>query len=140
MRTGSLVPETEIDNYFNLFEKHIEDTRQIEVKTQGIKGGLYQDGESSKHYIYYSIELSSELQKLHDKLGSFELYKKRIQKNYHPHLTLAFDDLSAQSFEQVYYALESKFSEAPDYIFPIDSIDFYVYTGEKWVEYRSFKL
>ena len=141
LRTGAVVPKENLDIFFEGFERHIFDTvNPFIIETQGIEGGTYLSGEEKKYYYYYKIKLSEKLDKLNKNLLQYDLYKKSNKTQFMPHITMAFDDLTIEEFNNIKKEMYDKIKSAPNYSWTFNNIGFYYFNGYSWKAYKNFKL
>lgn len=135
MRTGAMVPDEKTDEFITGFDRHLEDARMVEVATGGIKTTTYTKPAGKTGYLlYYDIHLTRQLEQLHTYLLEYDTFIKRKQPEFHPHLTLAFDDLTQSACANALNAIQSgAYQPVKHYKWEIDTIALYVKEKDRWV-------
>jgi len=90
--------------------------------------------------VAWRVVPTPELLRLHQRLASFEAYRRRPQPEFTPHLTIAFDDLDADGAD----ALERETRLAPE-LFPeslswcCDNMCLYRLDRERWRCHHAYR-
>lgn len=98
LRTGVVVPETEVEAFSRSFRDHLLDRPAFRVESSEFAHSSYEtatDPAERKHFFGYLIRESRELLALHDHLEKFSLYRKPgPPREYWPHLSIAYNDVT----------------------------------------------
>jgi 2'-5' RNA ligase len=138
LRTGVVVPADEILYFIKEFGEIIKDVSSFNVETDGLKYTNYLSNGKLKNLIIYKIMHNPELCALNLNLLIYEKYKKSNNNNFKPHLTLAFDDLSRDGFNDGCSFLDRE--EILNYKWTCDNISLFQFRENKWVPYHIFKI
>ena len=88
--------------------------------------------------IIYKIRHNPELSALNLNLLIYEKYKKNNNNNFKPHITLAFDDLIDEGFNDGCRFLDGE--GIKDYKWTCDNIGLFYFNENKWIPYHVFKI
>jgi len=141
LRTGALVPVDRVAGFLADFASHLGSWQPFPIKTDGIvfHEDIANSGEN--FFIYYRIVPSEALLALHRHLLGFSPYIKRKQTAFHPHLSLAYEDLSRSGFEAIRKLVDFEKQLFPDrYEWQCDNVSLYHQVNGRWVPFKVFSL
>lgn len=140
LRTGAIVPAAEVDAFIDRFEEHIGAWQSFSIETAGISTEEFVTEERPSFFVYYRIKPNPDLEKLNRHLLQFEPYIKSQKKDFHPHLSLAYNDLSRSGHERIRQLLKTKGHLFPESIsWTCDTVSLYYFKEGKWLPFYSFK-
>jgi 2'-5' RNA ligase len=141
LRTGFLVPGDDIEAFFSDFGSCLKEWSPFPMRAGGIWRTAYDDGQTKRYLIACKVDLDERLRAFHEALISYGKYAKGTQYGYHPHITLAFHDLSPEAFSYCSEWIESRpDSLAASFEWLCDNVCLYSRAGEAWVERRKYHL
>ena len=124
-------------------EKELEGAlRQVASEREPFEARLKDYGAFRPRVIFIDVEKEPAMEKLQKaileqvvKLAEEE--KKRPDHSFHPHMTLAFRDLSKANFHRAWKEFQSK---ELDYSWEVRQFTLLKHNGKHWEEYRHFSL
>jgi 2'-5' RNA ligase len=141
LRTGTLVPETKIPQFIDEFGWTVCNAPSCSMESEPIEKGTYNQNGNLKYFIYYPIKKTSQVLAFHRALYAYEPFRKGEQRDYFPHLTLAFDDLTPDGRDRILdFIRERPETVPPLFRFRIDNVSLYAERGDRWQPYRLFHL
>lgn len=138
LRTGALVPEDKIEHYLSSFQNNIIGINPFYIKSNSCIFDTYIFEGKKNYFIGYSIFPEAELISLHKRLWDFSEYAKPRKKDFNPHISLAYKDLSFEKFEEAKKNWQPSITQPLEGL--IDSISLYHFKNECWTEYIRFYL
>ena len=139
LRTGVNIPEHKRDFFFQDFKKVTDELPAFSVKTQGIDIISYIDNGKTRYLIYYKIEKSREILYTNKKLLSYSLFKKSNKTRFHPHMSLAYNDIDKTGLSRIKSYLKNN-NYRKDFCWLCDNVGFYYEENGKWLPYHIFTL
>jgi 2'-5' RNA ligase len=145
LRTGFLIPNSITDRkaWKTAFMRHLSSISPARIQLKGIVLNSYHDqaSGSQRYFCGLDVERSPELLNFHQELLGFEPYRKRVQTSYHPHLSLAYKDLSSEGFRKISSWLKDH-QELKDEnrSWMADIVSVYHECDEKWLPFEEFSL
>ncbi|MCG8338825.1 MAG: 2'-5' RNA ligase family protein [Proteobacteria bacterium] len=139
LRTGAIVPKQEVDNFIEGFGNHVADWKSFEIETEGIAQEEHLEEGDSSYFFYYRIKQNKTLDNLHKMLRQYEPYIKSRNKQFHPHLSLAYKDVTRSGYERIKELLRSKKEMFPSSLkWTCDNICLYFQKNYTWMPYHVF--
>jgi len=143
LRTGVLVPMESLDTFLNEFSNTVGAVVPFPLTTDGLLFTEYRDGEVLKYLMGYRVRQDPELAKLNERLLGYERWRASNRLRFEPHLTLAFDDPSAEDMTRVRHWVEERPSALPAaFQWSCDNVSLYRRCGDSWslhTEWRAGK-
>lgn len=136
LRTGVLLPENDRAGFFQAFREHARGIAPFRVTIGRLVAELWPDGTqqgAGAPFAGFQIVETAELMAAHEALASFSLYRKGAQYPYHPHLTMAFDDLSVEGLEAIRRAAAGHDTDFEGEGWLCDAAEFQRHVGDSWV-------
>ncbi len=131
LRTGIVCPDDRAETVALDFLAHASRGAPARAWTAGLRCEEYTPGHG---LIALEVRSDGSLEALHSHLLEFDAWAKGPQRSFHPHLTIAFDDLDRAQTQR----LADYFAEPPhrliDFEFTVDSVALYRETPQRWVE------
>lgn len=95
-----------------------------------------------KRVIFWKVESDAKLYELQDSIKNFckrelNLIDELSDRNYHPHMTIAFKDVKEIVFDQVQAVVTA---QSVDLMLQVSSIELLKRIDNKWLIYHSFPL
>jgi 2'-5' RNA ligase len=141
LRTGALVPNRDIGDFIAGFKTTCENIRQAKISTVGIHFKSYEKDGAKRFFIGYHIEKTEQLYDLHLGLISYDVFIKDVQKEFNPHLSLAYHDLEEDSFLKLKnHIISNHDTYGSDYSWTIDAIGLYAKNDGKWKPNHVLRL
>ena len=147
IRTGAIVPIDNIDAFVLAFRKDVDKFNakviyQEPLTISEIDFINYTDEGQQKHLIAYRVRKTEWLVELNKTLDESNEYKKTMYKTFHPHISLAYGDLSTFYFNKLKdHILDNKEHFCKSLSFDINDVSlFYQLDNGYWKEYCSFSL
>ena len=141
LRTGALVPEEDTNRFIEEFGRTVKKTQSCDILSDGIRHGTYPRNGETGYYIFYRIALTDRLSAFHRQLASYLPYKKEGSRDFAPHLTLAFDDLTPKGRDGIMKFIEEHPEQVqPDFCFPIDNVSLYIQEKGTWVPHTVYPV
>ena len=137
LRTGLIVPLDERKNVFDAFVDLTAEFGPFDVETDGLTYGEYAP---EKFLIAYRIKRSEKLSALHDLLLQYTEYRKSDRTDFHPHMTLLFDDLTKINYGDAVTFLSSGAVDLPALKWRIKEFGLYYLSEGKWRAEAVFSL
>ena len=137
LRTGLIVPNGEKQKVFDAFSRLTARFGPIAVQTDGLTFGEYAP---DKYLVAYKIKPNGRLKALHETLLQYVHYRKSDRTDFHPHMTLLFDDISKERYERASTFLNSGEADIPPLAWEIKEYGLYYLAGEKWKPEALFSL
>lgn len=141
LRTGVDVPLNNLVSFVSEFSILLAGIKSFRVRTDKlIKEKMVIDNKNS-FFIGYEIILDNFLYDLNNNLLSYTKFRKSDRTEFHPHLSLAYKDLTVESFSFVCDWIDKH----PDFSPPnlswiMDNVSLYQFNGQQWVPFRVFPL
>jgi len=147
MRTGAVVPVAEVDKYISGFKSTVETFRENydENKTLKISDPDwidYSENGINKHLILYFVERTPWIINLNKTLLQYKDHIKSNKTDFHPHISLAYDDLDDADFEKLKDHINQNsqmFRKNISFTLPDISL-YYQDDDGYWKEYYTVKL
>lgn len=141
LRTGVLVPPEEMDKFIGGFTDLVRDVAAFELRTSGILTGRLGGEYGQAPIVCYQIASSEALASLNAQLNSYQPYRKSNRMAFHPHLSIAYGDLT----EEGLIAIKRFLQEHPvlrqrEIKWICDNVSLYVKEGGQWVEFHRMPL
>jgi 2'-5' RNA ligase len=140
LRTGVRVPERKVPHFIDEFSRLLQGMPPVMLQTAGLHFGRYQVRGEIKYIVAYRIVPSALLLALHHRLLSYGRYQKGPQSPYHPHLTLAFDDLSELAWRQLRGILTARGAALPAFQWCCDNVCLFRYRRGRWIPHKVLGL
>jgi len=137
LRTGIVCPDDRADTVALEFLGHAARGRPARAWTTGLRSEVYAPGHG---LVALGVASDGSLEALHRHLLEFTAWAKGPQTSFHPHLTIAFDDLDAAAAERLTAYLNEPERRPADFGFTVDSVALYRETAERWVEVARVSL
>ncbi len=133
LRTGVRVPPARMDDFLDDFRVLAAEQAAFPVRTDGIASLTYEDGGREKYLVAYRIEPTAPLLHLNRRLLSYRTWRKSDRTDFHPHMTLVFDDLSRKDWLRVTAHIEARpEAYARSFEWTCDHVGLYELRGERW--------
>ncbi|MFW5871049.1 MAG: 2'-5' RNA ligase family protein [Verrucomicrobiota bacterium] len=141
LRTGVLVPPEKMEQFIGEFEALVHDVNPFDLKTSGILAGRLGGEYGNSPIACYEIAPSKALASLNARLNSYQPYRKSNRTAFHPHLSIAYGDLT----EEGLVAIKRFLKEHPilperEISWTCDNVSLYVKDGGQWVEFHRIPL
>ena len=141
LRTGALVPETELESYVKGFRNHLGSSRPFEVETDRFVHQTYDSVGVTKHFFGYTVKESMGLMELHTGLIKYDRYMKRDAPPFWPHLSVAYDDISDEGGRAITERLKGDPGAIPEgFSWGCDSVSLYRKVDGMWNELSTISL
>jgi 2'-5' RNA ligase len=139
LRTGFLYPPRERETLLRELAGILGTWRPFPIRTGDLMWDTYDAG-VTKYFVGYEITKDQALVDLNRRLLSYGRWRKSDRLNFHPHLTMAFDDLSFEGFQQVSRWLRDEPERAPlGFTWICDNVGLYHRVGKLWEPYHVFR-
>lgn len=141
LRTGTLVPHEDAQRYADRLVQHLAQIRSFPVETGALQQATYQSDGDPRHFVGYDIDRSDSLMRLHRQLLEFRQWIKGEQREFQPHLTIAYHDLSAQAASRVKRWIAANPLDVPaGFRWRCDNVALYTRGATSWEPYRIVRL
>lgn len=140
LRTGAIVPEKEINTFLKGFESHLHGWSPFSIELDGIHSDTYRSEGAEKRIVYYKIKPNNELNRLNEKLLKYKPFIKSNPSAFHPHLSLAYDDLSSQGHSRIKRLMADNPNLLPSGTSWIcDTVSLYFKPADCWIPFHEFE-
>ncbi len=139
LRTGVIVPPGCMDGFIEGFGKVVGAWRPFPIRTDGLFHFPYTDGADRKLVFGFRIRLDPPLAGLNRRLLSYTKFRKSRKRAFHPHLTLAFDDLALEGLEAAQAALSTSGMHPQSMSWPLDNVSLYRLEGARWRPFHVYR-
>lgn len=138
MRTGAIVPVDEVASFAAAFVSHVGHQPRFQIETAALEQSCYEANGTTRYFIGYRIVESSELLAFNRHLLDFTRYRKSSATHFHPHLTIAFHDLTADRADRVAGWISNNRNLVPDrFAWTCDNVGLYHKSDGIWQVYRA---
>jgi 2'-5' RNA ligase len=137
LRTGALVPEEQLPYFFREFADCARNVPAFPVSLgRFVASGLPDSGQEGGGKCFAGFEVVSGrgLMAAHRQLSAFELWRKGLQYEYRPHLTMAFDDLDEAGLDCIRAEMAGREDEYEGTMWMAEQVMCCRKRGEAWVE------
>lgn len=129
--------EAEVEMHLNL-ERFFSAVRPLEIKLSGM--GCFNN--PSGKVIFINVKTDPSLMELHKQLAEFlrkelKFTPRESSLVFHPHITLAYRDLTAENFRRAWPLYENKSFEAS---FKVQQVGLYKHDFRQWQLLSTFLL
>ncbi len=131
LRTGIICPDEVAEAVAQDFLTHAALAQPARAWTAGLRHEVYSPGHG---LVAMKVKSDGSLEALHRHLLQFKAWIKGPQNSFHPHLTIAFDDLDEAWTRTLTKHFSSAARKPADFSFTVDSVALYRETPERWVE------
>jgi 2'-5' RNA ligase len=133
LRTGLLVPSGKEQEALEGLRKSICTIKPFTIFSGTLIFTSYSDDKGAiRHLAAYEIEKNQGLVKLNKYLLRYRPYRKSDKTNFHPHLTLAFHDLSRAGLGKVETLYRNEPKLFPDLSWNYDGVSLYEKQDNTW--------
>lgn len=134
LRTGAVVPEQSIAAFAEGLQESLGAWRPFIIRMRGLFQASWQSGDGEElHMVAWRIERDAPLLDLHERLSAFTPFRRRAQPAFEPHLTLAFEDITATGARDLLrHAQGDPGTFPPDLAWPCNNIGLYRREGVRW--------
>ena len=141
LRTGALVPVDQVDSFMKGFESHLEGCSPFTIQLGDILSKTYFSDGMEKQIMFYDVLQTTELVDLNKRLLDYKPFIKSNKTSFSPHLSLAYNDLTAEGLS----SLKEWTGKNPDQLpsekhWTCDTVSFYYKPESKWQCYHDFKV
>jgi 2'-5' RNA ligase len=141
LRTGVLVSDEDFPGFIEDFGRVVQSAPKASVRLGTLRQSSMDIQGTKDFFIGYEIEEPAELITLHTSLLNYRKFQKSEQKEFWPHLSLAYGDLGAEGFEKA----KKWIREHPDKImndayWEIDRVGLYYQNDGQWLEKQSIEI
>ena len=135
LRTGALVPQAKLPEFYHDFGAHAAAIPAFSIRLGRFVTALPlvagQAGAGGQ-FAGFEVEMTPELAEGHRRLAGFEPFRKGRQYDYHPHVTLAFDDLDQSGLERIRQAVEGRTDFPIGESWNCQAAECFRQTGQTW--------
>jgi 2'-5' RNA ligase len=140
LRTGVLVPVELAETFLEEFGEAIGMWDPFPITTEGMLLTEYRDAEALKYLVGYRIRKDPTLMNLNERLLRYERWRASNRLHFEPHLTLAFDDLDAEGFQNIQNWLDGNPDALPScFEWTCDNVGLYRRQHAIWTLYREWR-
>ncbi len=141
LRTGVLVPEVEMPVFLAEFGSHLQGVGPCEIRTGAIVSTTLRRDDREVPIVALEIEPDGALVSLHERLLRYDRYRASDRTGFWPHLTLAFQDLSADGRRRLeaYLAAREEL-RSRRFLWNCDNVSLYRQRGRRWQPRHVYKL
>lgn len=137
LRTGFLVPPDELPAHIDRFGSHLARYAGAPPLIRAMSAPIHEPypgpGGTERHFVGYPIAPDEGLMALHRHALAYSAYRKGPQAPFHPHLTLAFHDLTAEGAGAALADLEREPAPSPDAVaWRIDAVTLRIRGEATW--------
>jgi 2'-5' RNA ligase len=141
LRTGVIVPETEISDFVREFGQLLYGEKPFPVCTEGIYCGTYEQDGIPQPIVCYLIKKEKPFLALNKKLLSYYKYRKSDRTGFEPHLTIAYEDLTFEGFEKIQNHIANHPElHARTFSWTCNHVGLYVHEADRWQPYHIFSF
>jgi 2'-5' RNA ligase len=147
IRTGAVVPIDTAETFIESFKHHVdkfknENIAKIPVKPANLKFTRYEDNGIKKNMVAYFIEKNLWMESLNRTLSEYRDFIKNPNKEFVPHISLAYDDLDNDGMKKIKDHINNqKDKYLKDFKFHLNSVSlFYQKDNKYWREFCDFRL
>jgi 2'-5' RNA ligase len=137
LRTGIICPDEVAEAVALDFLSHAALAKPARAWTSGLRHEVYSPGHG---LVALNVRSDGSLETLHRHLLQFKAWAKGPQKSYHPHLTIAFDDLDEAGTKTLTKHFSAPQRRLADFGFTVDSVALYYEKSEGWALFGSVPL
>jgi 2'-5' RNA ligase len=141
LRTGVILENENISGFISEFGEIVNKQSPVEVKINGIKTTDHFQDEKNNYIAYYNAEKNEKLASLNNALLSYHKYKKSSKKNFQPHISICYGDLTRETFGKVESFLDqNKNIKNIKTSYILDNVSLYTNKEGLWEEYYRYNL
>lgn len=143
LRTGVLLPDSKREDFLESFGAHVRTLVPFRVELGALITERMPEGSGQGAggcFAGFEVAMTEELINAHNALAAFAPYRKGLQYPYRPHLTMAFDDLSAEGLEAIRRAAAGKENDFVGQAWTCRAVECYRRDGERWILDSSVPL
>ena len=141
LRPGLAVPGGDVAAFLVEFQHYARNFEQIPLHVHTPAYGTHREGNVDRCIIYYLVEKSSALVRLHENLQRYTRYNTQPAGEFEPHLALVYDDLSPTQFELVCTYLKNSLDQYDrDFTWICDNITLCLEAGQQYWPYYRYEL
>lgn len=137
LRTGIVCPDEVAEAVALDFLAHASLAKPARAWTAGLRHEVYAPG---KGLVALKVASDGTLEALHRHLLQFKVWAKGSQNAFHPHLTIAFDDLDEAATHRLAKHFTTPECRLADFGFAVDSVALYYEKPEGWAMFGSTPL
>ncbi len=111
IRPGFLVPKTELDTFLKDLKKHTKKVSPFTIKLSGFKffdNAPLSNTIKSVYVVTIDVEKNEEITKTNEELKKFEPFSLPQTREFSPHVTLAYNDVTKKQFEEIKEFLKNR--------------------------------
>lgn len=131
LRTGLLCPDDQAGKAADDFLAHAADCRRVALEVQDLVASEYGPPENPKGFLGLELEPSRSLLELHSRLLAYKPWAKSEQTEYHPHITLAYEDCSPAAARELLPLARDALERLPPLPW-LDRVELWHQVGEVW--------
>ena len=137
LRTGALVPSEQVEGYADRFVRHLAQIEPFPIETGPLEQSTYRSEGETRRFIGYEIVPSDPLVRLNRRLLEFRDWIKSEQREFWPHLTIAFHDLGEEGALRVKRWIEANSARVPaGFRWKCDNVALYMRGETGWEPFR----
>jgi 2'-5' RNA ligase len=141
LRTGVLVPPAEREKFIGEFEALTRGVQPFALRTNGILVGRLGGEYGDAPIACYKIAPNEYLVALNRRLNRYTPYRKSNRTAFHPHVSLAYGDLTENGLREIGKFLEGNPAlRDREVTWICDHVSLYVKKDEQWVNYHRIPL
>lgn len=141
LRTGALVPPEHAEQFADRLVQHLSQVRSFPIETAALQQTTYHSDGDLRHFVGYEIDRSDSLMRLHRRLLEQRRWIKGEQREFRPHLSVAYHDLDAAGASRVQRWIDANRQRVPaGFRWMCDNVALYTRGAGNWEPYRIVRL
>jgi 2'-5' RNA ligase len=140
LRTGVHVPEDRVAKFLKQFGALLDGWNPFPIRTEKTAWSIMEYEGERKFFLYLPVIKDEPLASLNRHLLTYRAYRKSDKMTFHPHMTLLWDNLTAEEQEGVktWIAHDTRFQMGFEWV--CDNVSLYVQEQERWVPFHVYTL
>ena len=140
LRTGVRVSEDRIAKFLKQFGALLDDWKPFPIHTEKTSWSTMEYEGERKFFLYLRVIKDEPLASLNRHLLTYKAYRKSDKTSFHPHVTLLWDNLTAEEQEEVkaYVARDARFQVSFEWM--CDNVSLYVQEQDQWMPFHVYTL
>jgi 2'-5' RNA ligase len=140
LRTGVRVPEDRMEEFLTEFGRHINGSGSFTIRTDKVHHSTMEYEGECKFFLYFPVLQDDGLMQLNHHLLAYQKYRKSDKTSFHPHVTLLWDNLTADEQKEVQAYVDHDARFQVGFEWQCDNVSLYVQQQQQWVPFHIYPL
>jgi 2'-5' RNA ligase len=141
LRTGVLVPDTEMKHFLKEFRKLIDGQGSFMIRTGRIRLKSVTFERERKTFVYLPVIKDAELDELNRRLISYTPYRKSLKRKFEPHVTFFLGNRNSNPIEKIKRQIDQN-EKVFNFLcaWRCDNVSLYIQKRTTWKPFHTFSF